>query len=247
MKLVKTTGTALLIAALTACALFMFGCADDSASHSSSNSSTHRLAVVGKQADATKGIVLFNKLGKDIDMVSINVAGSKDEPTVLANGNTWHKSENALIFIPGANEAAASDLVLTVGKKSYVLHDLDFTKITTGEVRLEGKIAYLSYVTDGTEMTTLEHENDLISRAAAVKKAKEDAAKKKAEEEAAQKAAEEEAARAAAEAEAAAQQQYVEPYVEQPYVEPYVEQPYVEEPYVEQPYTEEYVEPAPTE
>ena len=98
-----------------------------------------------------------------------------------------------------------------------------------------------------------EHENDLIKREKAVKKAKKEAleAKKKAEEEAKAKAEAEAAAQAAAEAEAAAQaaaaqeqQAWVDPNYQEPvyYEEPVYQDPTYDQTYQDQGYYEQPVE-----
>lgn len=264
MKQVKTRGAVLALVACFVCAMLMTACSGmpgigDSNTEKADTTQKHPMMVMGDQSGATKAIVLENKIG-DISKVALNVSGSKDEPTLLMTGETWGKDTQALIFIPAANEQDRSDFVLTVGDDEYVLHEVDFASIQTGDLCLEEKIAYIQYAMGGKMMSTLEHENDLISREKAVKKAQKakEEAEKKAKEEAEKKKAEEEraraeaeaaaAAQAQAEAEAAAAQAWTEApaenyYYEEPtYDQQYVEQPYVEQPYVEQPAEQQYVE-----
>ena len=261
MKHVKTWRATFALVAICACMMLITACSavsnpSDSDAEKDTAGGGHKMMVIGDQARASQAIVLTNKIG-DITKVAVNVSDSKDEPTLLMTGETWGKDAQALIFIPTQNAQEKSDFVLTVGDKDYVLHEIDFTNIQTGDACLEGKIAYISYAMGGKMMSTLEHENDLIAREKAVKKAQKakEEAEKKAKEEAEKKAAEE-AARAEAEAAAAAQAQaeaeaaqawteapadnyyyeqpYDQQYVEQPYDQQYVEQPYVEQPPAEQ-------------
>lgn len=229
--------------ALTACSNDAQTPSNDASDAASGKSGTARtLMLAGTQADATKGIVVTNRLGGDIDLVSVKVSDSKDEPTILSLSGLWRDGQDALLFIPASVEKAPSDLVLSIGKKDYVLHDVDFSAFDIAEACLKKKVAYLSYVDGNKEVSTLKHEKDLIAKAEAAKKKKEEeAAKKKAEEEAAaQAAAEAEAAalaQAQAEADAAA---YEQPYYEETYYEEtYNEQPYYEETYYEEPVYEE--------
>ena len=260
MEHVKTRGAAMAIVVFFACMMLLTACSGATNSGQSNTDADsaaqgHATMVMGDQSSATKAIVLSNKIG-DISKVAVNVSGSKDEPTLLMTGETWSKGTQALIFIPTANSEARSDFVLTVGDKDYVLHEVDFTNIQTGDVCLKDEIAYIQYAMGGKMMSTLEHENDLISREKAVKKAqkakeeaekkaKEEAEKKKAEEEAAARAEAEAAAaaQAQAEAEAAAAQAWTEaPAEDYYYQEPAYDQQYVEQPYVEQPVEQQYVE-----
>ncbi|MDO4400847.1 MAG: hypothetical protein Q4D27_07865 [Coriobacteriia bacterium] len=255
MKQVKTKLMVFLAAALMTSAVFLCACSEPPASTSGSSSDSdapkaQSLQVFGFQAAAMKGIVMTNKLGVDVDSIGVAVVDAKDEPTML-EGSTWAEGTDALVFVPQANEMAVSNFIVNAGKKQYVLHDIDFSKFDSAELCLDGKIAYLTYVQDGKTRSTLEHENDLIKREKAVKKAKQEAieAKKKAEEEAKAKAEAEAAAQAAAEAEAAAaaqaaqeQQTWVDPnyqepvYYEEPaYQEPTYDQTYQDQGYYEQP------------
>lgn len=250
MKGTRTVSALALAAACLAGMLALAACSNDtqvpsgdaSAETSQQATTTRSLMLAGTQADATKGIVLTNRLGGDIDLVSVNVSDSKDEPTILSLGGLWRDGQDALLFIPESVEKNPSDLVLSIGKKDYTLHDVDFSAFDIGELCLKKKTAYLSYVDGDKEKSTLKHEQKLIAKAeAAKKKREEEAARKKAEEEAAaQAAAEAEAAaqaQAQAEAEAASyeQQYYEEPY----YQEPYYQEPYYEETYYEEPVYEE--------
>ena len=224
MEMVKTKGFALVLAAMLAFACMLVGCSDDQAASESGTTEAARV-VVGSQAEASKAIILTNGLGVDVTDVGVNVSGSKDEPAVLAVSDAWADGSDAMVFLPEAYEAAPSDLVLTAGKKEFVLHDVDFSAFEDADVMVEEKVAYLSYEVDGKAITTLDHEKDIADKAAAEKKAKAEA-KKKAEAE--KKAQEEAEAAAAAEAEAAAAAEE-EVYYEEPAAETYYEEPAAEE------------------
>ena len=257
MKQVKTKALVFLAAALMASAVSLCACsnppaASDASSGDAGATATQNLRVFGFQAAAMKGVVITNKLGADVDSIGVAIADAKDEPTML-DGSAWAQGTDALVFIPQANEVEVSNFIVNAGKKQYVLHDIDFSKFDSAELCLDGKLAYLTYVQEGKTRSTLEHENDLIKREKAVKKAKKEAleAKKKAEEEAKAKAEAEAAAQAAAEAEAAAQaaaaqeqQAWVDPNYQEPvyYEEPVYQDPTYDQTYQDQGYYEQPVE-----
>lgn len=235
MEMLKKRGAAFMVAALMAGTLAMAGCGDDAAQAPSdsqgaavqeSSSSVATRAMVGTQAGASKAVVLADNLGADISQASVNVSGSEDEPTMLEIQGTWADGGEAMVFVPEANGEAESDLVLTAGKKEYVLHDVDFSEFDEADVQVEGKVAYLSYEADGQTVSTLEHEKELAEKAKADAEAAEAAAKAQEEAEAAAQAEAEAQAAAEAEAQAAAE----EPVYEEPvYEEPVYEEPVAEE------------------
>ncbi len=237
MEMAKTKGAWLIFVVALAAMLALAGCSEAPAT----SDSTHHTAcaprtIVGTQAGASKAIIVKNGLGAEITMVSVNAAGSKDEPHMLSIGGTWNDDGYVMMFVPAGNETVPSDFVLTTAKREYVLHDVDFSAFEEAIVKKKDKIGYLVYKADGKKVKTLAHEQKLVEK----EKAKKEAARVKAE-------AEAEAAAAQAEAEAAAAAPVEEPVYEQPvYEEPVYEEPapeaYYEEPVYEEPV---YEEPAP--
>lgn len=226
MQLVKTGHAAWIVAAMLACTCALAGCAGEAvtqeaaASADASAASARSIVILGSQADAADGVVLENALGDYIERVTVGVSGSKDDPASLSIAGAWGDGTDAILFIPQSYASAPCDLAFTVGKKQYVLHDVDFTHFQVGRVCLEGDMAYLSFLPADAALNTLEHEQYLVAKADAAKKAKEaKAAKKKAEKaEEEARAANEAAAQANAQAEAAwAQSQAV--YYEEPAAE----------------------------
>ena len=212
MQMVKARGAALLFAAILACACGLAGCAgvmtvqtNDTAGAPVGGS--HAPVIVGEQVGAAQGIVLTNELGTPINAIALHTAKSKGDPIPLSLVRTWAKGEDAIIFIPAANATTPSDIILSTEAGEYVIHDIEFPAFAVGEVRLKGKVAYLSFIPGGSALNTLEHERYLIAKAEAKKKAKEaKAATKRAEKaEAAAKAASEEAERARTDADAQVQ------------------------------------------
>ena len=226
MQLVKTGHAAWIVAAMLACTCALAGCAGEAvtqeaaASVDASAASARSIVILGSQADAADGVVLENALGDYIERVTVGVSGSKDDPASLSIAGAWGDGADAILFIPQSCASVPCDLTFTVGKKQYVLHDVDFTHFQVGRVCLEGDMAYLSFLPADAALNTLEHEQYLVAKADAAKKAKEaKAAKKKAEKaEEEARAANEAAAQANAQAEAAwAQSQAV--YYEEPAAE----------------------------
>ena len=231
MQQVKTKGAMCLVAALMACAISLAGCSgtlavsEAGASANASATNAHSPVIVGEQLGATQGVVITNGIDAGINGVALHSTGSKADPYALSIARTWKKGEDALIFIPVANTVTPSDIILTTEKGEYVLHDVEFPAFAVGEVRLEGKVAYLSFLPAGEAVSTLEHEQYLITKAEAAKQAKAaKAAKKKADAaEAAAKAAAEEAERARIDADAQVQAAWAQAQAQTYYEEPVAE------------------------
>ena len=236
MQQVKTKTAAYLLAVLFMGIAFLAGCSgsltapEADAANPATSKNAHSPVIIGEQLGATQGVVITNDLGAPIKSVALHVVNSKATATKLSLSRTWDEGDDALIFIPVSNTVSPSDMIITTGKHKYVLHDVEFPTFAVGEVHLEKKVAYLTFMPENEAMSTLEHERYLITKAEAAKQAKAaKAAKKKADKaEAAAKAAAEEAERvqaeAAAQVEAAwAQTQTPVYYYEEPAAEPVAE------------------------
>lgn len=159
-------------------------------------------------------INIKNETGSEISAIEF----TKDETVTeisksLMDASTkWESDKTAKI---GYEDMKTPTVLVKVGSKTYVMHNLNIATIEKASLKLEGDYAYLEYEKDGQRVSTLDDEKAYVkaqqekkeaeekAKAEAEAKAKaEEEAKKKAEEEA--KAAEEAAAAAAAEEAAAA-------------------------------------------
>lgn len=131
------------------------------------------MLTLGQKSGTALQVVFTNGTGADITGFALMAVGSTEGPAPLMTaGEVLKDGKKALVYTEPAGDALF-DVVIQCADKQFSLHDLNFQKMETATIRLEGDIAYVETVIDGNAVSSLNEERD---RAAAQAEAEAQAA-----------------------------------------------------------------------
>lgn len=177
--------------------------------------------TIGSKEEGAYEVQLTNSTGQDITAVSFKSSSEENYPaTMLSEGDSFKNEEIRVVYYKPSEEAAKSTetedgkelpaeytMKITLADNTELeLHAFPFDDMKKGEIKVQDGIAYLTYVKDGSEVSTLESEKAVKEQKEAEEKAKAEA-EAKAQEEAAAAAKAQQEAEAAAQAQKAAEAQ----------------------------------------
>lgn len=142
------------------------------ASSSSSSSSTDSSAsekeslVLGTAGADGLRLTFTNATGlaiTDLVVIPSAIAGEAEVETtsLMKAGEEIAQGEQAVVLVDPVEGSSLFDVSIECGDDVYTLHSVDFNLLDAATIRLEGDVAYLEIVVDGSVISTLTEEYDL--------------------------------------------------------------------------------------